>query len=207
MNVKLRFVGDDGSPTTGAEWLVTWSLRYPSAKYEQDHDALLAKKGAFVGRDFELIGRWKDAAQTDRKWKPDVASVAYRIWMEAVREVPTCPSGADTIRFLKDWAGRRYVDEYASRTVEKRFGLSRATALLYFLSGGQFPIFDSRVRTAIRRLTGETIGNTPECYIEGYIPLMSLIAEACGTKDLRLVDKALFAYGGKRLPNEIQQVR
>ena len=85
------------------------------------------------------------------------------------------------------------MDTFTNKAVEKRFGLSRATTLLYFLSGGRFPIFDSRVRRAIRLLHGTGIPNTVQAYVTSYVPLFMSIAAACRTTDLRGLDRALFA--------------
>jgi hypothetical protein len=105
-------------------------------------------------------------------------------------------------RFLEDWSERRYTDEYeinpkraARKVVEKRFGLSRASTLLHFISGGRFPIFDSRVRRAMSRLLDCPVRNTIRWYLDSYCPLFSKLARECGTDDLRLVDMALFCYG------------
>jgi hypothetical protein len=104
------------------------------------------------------IGKWKDGAKTERQWKLNVASVAYRIWMEAAQELPKCPEGSAMAAFLDDWSGRTYTDVFEKKgPVEKHFGLARATTLLHFVSGGRFPIFDSRVRTAIARLRDDHV--------------------------------------------------
>jgi hypothetical protein len=105
--------------------------------------------------------------------------------------------------FLRDWSEKMYSDRFSSMTREKRFGLSRATTLLYFSSRGQFPIFDSRVRTAVTRLRGKPIPNTVEGYLKSYCPLFSHIAVQCGTQDFRLVDRALFSFGGKTAHGEL----
>jgi hypothetical protein len=64
------------------------------------------------------------------------------------------------------------------------------------LSGGRYPILDSRVKSALCRLLGRP---QPEgsvrSYLECYVPLIQKLAEKCATSDLRVVDKALFAYG------------
>jgi len=150
--------------------------------------------------DFVRIGKWKDRANTDAKWKTNVASVAYRIWMMAASELPKCPEESRRADFLDDWANRKYTDEYATGPREKRFGLSRATTILHFISGGRFPIFDSRIRRAMARLLNSAVPNTVRWYLDSYRPLFSEIAALCGTKDLRRVDMALFSYGGRTLP-------
>lgn len=200
--MKFSFRSVEGRPIPGKRWVGVWWKRYPNEKYESHHDALIAKLGLFAAADFERIGRWKDGARSDSKWRPNIASVAYPVWMQAVKEVPTCPEDAQVLSFLDDWAERKYTDTYSNGPQEKRFGLSRATTLLYFLSAKRFPIFDSRVRTAIRRLGAEPIAYEPEAYLEKYLPLMDQIAKACGTRDMRKVDQALFAYGSKKAPFE-----
>ena len=148
------------------------------------------------------IGRWKDGARTDGRWKANVASVAYPIWMQAASEMPKCPEGMGVADFLNDWSNRKYKDEWPTRSVEKRFGLSRATTLLHFLSGGCFPIFDSRVRTAITRLSPNStrVENTVGWYLDSYCSLFAELAAVCGSEDFRTMDKALFSYGARNLP-------
>jgi hypothetical protein len=180
-------------------WLRVWAAQYPGQKYDLEHDRLVAltqKEPA----DFERIGKWKDAASSAAKWKANVASVAYVVWMEAASKRPTCPTDDTIAAFLRDWSSREYEDRFSTRTVKKRFGLSRATTLLYFLSDGRFPIFDSRVRRAIARLTGRPVSNTVQGYVDSYLPLFARIAASCGAKNLRTVDQALFSYGGKDAP-------
>jgi hypothetical protein len=120
--------------------------------------------------------------------------------MLAASELPKCPEGSEVADFLNDWSGRKYTDEYANGPVEKRFGLSRTTTLLHFISGGRFPIFDSRVRRAMTRLLSSSVPNTVRWYLDSYYPLFSEVATLCGTEDLRKVDMALFSYGGRILP-------
>src|SRR5207245_10859851 len=60
---------------------------------------------------------------------------------------------------------------FTSRTMEKHFGLSRATTLLHFVSGGRFPIFDSRVRKAVARLLNCSVPNDVPWYLDSYCPL------------------------------------
>jgi hypothetical protein len=157
------------------------------------------KHKSFSSTDFEEIGKWKDAAIGGR-WRPNVASVAYPIWMAAASIPPKCPEKSDVTKFLSDWSERKYRDEYANSSREKRFGLSRATTLLHFLSGGSYPIFDRRVRMAMTRLLGTTVPNKVRWYLDSYCPLFLEVATKCGTTDLRAVDKALFSYGDRSLP-------
>jgi hypothetical protein len=196
---QFRFRSVDGSDISPQDWLNIWSDRYPSKDYA-GYSELIAKHKSLSAADFALIGKWKDAAKTDGKWKPNVASVAYLIWMQAASEAPKCPEETDVAIFLDDWSGRSYADEYANLTREKHFGLSRATTLLHFISGGHFPIFDSRVRRAMARLLAFRIPNTVRGYLDSYRPLFSEIADVCGTEDVRMVDMALFSYGDRILP-------
>lgn len=176
-----------------------WAARFPSKDYP-GYSELIGKHNSFSAGDFEQIGKWKDAANTKGKWKANIASVAYPIWLQAASELPKCPDGNEVADFLNDWADRKYKDEFPSGPVEKQFGLSRATTLLHFISGGHFPIFDSRVRRAMKRLLDTSVPNTSRWYLESYCPLFSEVATLCGTEDLRMVDMALFSYGGRILP-------
>ncbi len=189
----------DGSEAEPREWLRVWADRYPSNDYAE-YNGVIVKHKSFSAADFAQIGKWKDAAKTEGKWKANVASVAYPIWMQAASELPKCPQGSAIADFLADWSARKYTDEYASGPVEKRFGLSRTTTLLHFISGGHFPIFDSRVRRAMTRLLSSPVPNSVRWYLDSYCPLFSEVATLCGTEDLRIVDMALFSYGDRILP-------
>ena len=199
---RFRFRGSDGKDIAPGEWLRTWADRYPSSNYsESEYSELIAKHKSLSPADFERIGKWKDGANTENRWKPDVASAAYRIWMQATSELPKCPEESRVADFLDDWSSRKYTDEYKNGVVrEKSFGLSRATTLLHFISGGRFPIFDSRVRKAMTRLLNSRVPKTVRWYLDSFCPCFSEIAALCGTKDLRMVDKALFSYGDRTLP-------
>ena len=202
---RLSFRSPDGKDIAPQEWLRMWADLYP-LKYVREHDSLLCRSRQAIPKceslsaaDFERIGKWKDSAETERKWKPNVASVAYQIWMQAASELPRCPDESRVADFLQDWSERKYTDKYEKRSAQKRFGLSRATTLLYFISGGRFPIFDSRVRRAMRCLLNSPVGNNVHWYVELYCPLFSEVATLCGTEDLRMVDKALFSFGDRKL--------
>jgi len=195
---RFRFRSTDGRDIAPQEWLRMWAGLFPH-RYNQGHDDLIMKYESLLADDFERIGRWKDAANSDAKWKPNVASVAYPIWMQAASELPRCPEEIGVADFLQDWSGRKYIDKYTNRTVQKRFGLSRATTLLYFISGKRFPIFDARVRKAMARLLNSSVPNTVRWYMDSYRPLFSEIATLCGAEDVRMVDKALFSFGGRSL--------
>jgi hypothetical protein len=196
---QFRFRSLDGSDIGPHDWLPMWAELFPATNYE-GYDELIAKHKSFLGADFEQIGKWKDAARTAGKWKANVASVAYPIWMLAASELPKCPEEGELTGFLVDWSGRTYMDQYATGPRKKRFGLSRTTTLLHFLSGGRFPIFDARVRKAMARLLNSPVPNTVRWYLDSYRPLFLEIAALCATTDLRMVDKALFSYGGRILP-------
>ncbi len=196
---RFRFRSTNGTDIAPGEWVRMWAARY--TEYDDaEHDALIAKHRSFSAGDFERIGRWKDNANTEGRWKPNVASVAYRIWMLAASELPVCPENGRVADFLEDWAERKYTEENKTRTCEKRFGLSHATTLLHFISGGRFPIFDRRVIKAMTRLLDSRVPNTVRWYLDSYCPLFLELAALCGTNDLRMVDKALFKYGDKTLP-------
>jgi hypothetical protein len=199
MPSRFRFRSPDGSDIAPGEWLSLWAERYPSNSYP-GYAELIARHKSFSAADFERIGKWKDAAQTAAKWKPNVASVAYPIWIQAALELPKCPEGSSVAGFLDDWSTRTYNDVYAKGPKQKTFGLSRTTALLHFLSGGHFPIFDSRVRKAMSRLLNSSVPNKVHWYLDSYCPLFLEVAAACGTEDLRIVDMALFSYGERKLP-------
>lgn len=196
---QFRFRSLDGSDIAPQDWLNMWSDRYPSNDYA-GYSELIAKHKSLSAADFALIGKWKDAAKTEGKWKPNVASVAYLIWMQAASELPRCPEETNVADFLDEWCGRKYTDEYPTGKVEKHFGLSRTTTLLHFISGGRFPIFDSRVRRAMARLLKSRVPNTVRGYLDSYCPLFLEVAALCEAEDLRKVDMALFSYGDRILP-------
>jgi hypothetical protein len=188
---KFRFRSVDGTDIPPKEWLPMWAALFPEADYK-GYDELLMKHKSFSPTDFEEIGKWKDGAIGGR-WRANVASVAYPIWMAAASKPPRCPEKNDVTKFLSDWSERKYRDEYANSSREKRFGLSRATTLLHFLR---------RVRTAMTRLLSTTVPNKLPWYLNSYCPLFLEAAALCGTTDLRAVDKALFSYGDRILPFE-----
>lgn len=196
---RLRFRSSDGRDIAPEKWLRLWADRYPSSDYAK-YSELIAKHKSLTAADFVQIGKWKDGVKTERQWKVNVASVAYPIWMMAASELPKCPEETRVAHFLDDWSDRKYTDEFATgRAVVKRFGLSRTTTLLHFISGGRFPIFDSRVRRAMARLLNSRVPNTVRWYLDSCCPLFSEIAALCDTEDLRIVDMALFSYGDRNL--------
>jgi len=50
------------------------------------------------------------------------------------------------------------------------------------------------------RLLNSPVPNTVRWYLDSYRPHFLEVAALCGTEDLRLLDKALFSYGGRNLP-------
>src|SRR5258707_6020691 len=179
---RFRFRGVDGAQIQPQEWLRMWADQYPENDYAE-YAELIAKHKSLSALDFEEIGKWKDAAKTQAKWKVNVASVAYKIWMQAASELPAFPEESRIADFLEDWANRNYTDEYKNGAVKKQFGLSRATTLLHFISGGRFPIFDSRVRRALKRLLDEPVAKTVRWYLNSYFQLFSELAGICETND------------------------
>src|SRR5579862_4325454 len=150
---KFRFQVLEMKTSTPREWLIRWAKRYEdTTDYDPQYKVLIKKYESFSTEDFRRIGKWKDGATTDGQWKANIASVAYLIWEQAAKELPKCPEKSEVEAFLKDWSHRAYEDTFKNGSRRKHFGLSRATTLLHFVSGGRYPIFDSRVRTAIVRL-------------------------------------------------------
>jgi hypothetical protein len=195
---RIRFRSTDGRDIAPQEWLHLWAALYPR-KYDPGHDSLIAKNGPLSAEDFERIGRWKDDAEAEGKWKPNIASVAYVIWREAASELPKCPDECSVADFLADWSERKYINTYGSKRRQMRFGLSRATTLLYYISGQKSPIFDSRVRRAMKWLLNSSIPNDVCWYVNSFRPLFREIADLCSAENVRLVDKALFSYGDRKL--------
>jgi len=193
---RFRFLISDVRESAPQEWLRVWAGRYKGYD-EKEYRYLIDKYGSLSAEDFVRIGKWKDGVKTERQWRPNVASVAYRIWMKAAQELPKCPEGSDVAAFLDGWSGSTYTDEFEKGKVRKRFGLARATTLLHFVSGGCFPIFDSRVRTATARLRDDHVPpNTVRWYLDSFCPLFTELAALCNTEgNLRILDNALFSYG------------
>jgi hypothetical protein len=178
-------------------WLDEWSAAFPTNKYPPlDH--LLERADSLTAADFEYLGRWKDSAlESDKRWQPNKASVAFVTWMEAAKELPGAQI-ENVHSFLTEWSGRAYRDRFPSRTVLKRFGVPRATTLLHLMSGGKYPIFDARVRLAFKRLTGQPPGKSVEWYLSSYVPFFAQVASECRAANMKKVDNALFVYGRKK---------
>ena len=198
----FSFRSSYGSEIEPKEWLLWWAALYQGTD-DPEHKRLTDKYESLSYEDFEQIGQWKDGAGTETSggwkkngnWKPNVASVAYQVWMKAASELPRCPDAAGVAGFLNYWSERTYTDVYHNGPRTKRFGLSRATTLLHFVSGGTLPIFDARVRRAMKQLLlNSSFPSTIRCYQDSYCPKFSELAKQCGTEDLRELDKALFSF-------------
>src|SRR5712692_7301557 len=98
--------------------------------------------------------------------------------MQTTKNPPKCPTGDGIAEFLKDWSDRKFEKLVKGRKVEEtRFGLPRATTLLHFISVGRFPIFDSFVGIAMRRLCLPLPQNpTVPQYLKEFCSLFSAIA-------------------------------
>jgi len=99
---------------------------------------------------------------------------------------------------LQSGLAKTYVDEFSSRTVQKRLGLTRATTILHMSSRGMYPIFDSRVRRAFPRLTGDKAYDGIDWYLGPYVPFFSQLVSEFRTDDKKAVDNALFICGRKK---------
>lgn len=211
--MQFKFSLPDKSEAGPPEWLQFWSRRYPPKYDEPVYVYLVGKATQMVESDFHILGAWKDGAlkksglegggfdprnvHFNGKWSTKAEGTAYDTWLRAARDIPgqmVDRYPTDVAVFLTDWSER--VGKCGTKT--KRFGLSRATTLLHCITGGNYPIFDSRVRRAINKLTGVTPTNSVAWYLDEFCPIFSELAERCEAKHhLRRVDMALFAYGGK----------
>jgi hypothetical protein len=128
----------------------------------------------------------------------------FKAWTEIAQQMPKCPAAGDVRGFLK--AGPRLsigMNTRVAKPLISAFGLSRATTLLYFLSGGAYPIFDSRVRTALARLLRSRVDYDLQAYqqivglrVRDFAILLSLQERTTGEQT---IDRALFSYGMVRL--------
>jgi len=196
---------ENGHPCDALQWLNEWEPKYPSNKYdEKQYETLIGKEGILSTDDFIQIGRWKDAAQSNDKWRPNVASVAFPAWRDASVELPNHRIEEATVEaFLKKWTHYSYPDASSrNKNGKKRMGLSRATTLLHFMTGGQFPIFDSNIRRAAKSLCNRPAPNRIEWYMASYIPFFRELVTECRAT-ARRVDKALHAYGRATLFSQL----
>jgi len=179
-------------------WVTWWAVRYGDGD-NSEYFELIERQGTLSAEDFEQIGKWKEGCLKpgNGRWKTETPT-AYDVWMEAKTELPKCPETTGIAAFLTEWSERRFA---AGKGQRKRFGLSRATTLLHFVSAGRYPILDSRVVTAMIRL-GSPIADdwTIGGYLNSFCPLFSDLAAVCGlsgVKGLRTLDNALFSYGAE----------
>jgi hypothetical protein len=197
-SVTFDFRTKVGERCDASAWIDEWEREYPSNQYDEKYyGVLIEKAGSLSSADFIIMGRWKDDAWTEGRWRPNVASVAFPAWIAASAELPGFVIDRSTLeRFLTSWADRLYPDT-ASRSADrmKRFGLSRTTTMAHFISAGMFPICDKRVRTAIKRLCSIRTPDEIGWYLQSYIPIFEELRMLCRVSGRKL-DKALFAYGG-----------
>lgn len=196
-------------------WLQKWAELFLSSEERREDDRVyesLVRRGQLSGEDFEQIGRWKEGCipkigTEHGRWKP-LTSAAFDVWMQAKESPPEVPE-SDKItedfahKFLSDWQERKFFKPVKGGKIQDtRFGLSRATTLLHFISGGRFPIYDSFVWYALRRmgtpLPWQMTVNV-DAYLKTFYPLFYSIASRCGLssspEDLRRLDNALRCYG------------
>jgi len=156
---SLRFLSADKTEISAEEWLTEWSAKYD--KYQNLYpEALYAylrdKSKDLTEQDLRILGMWKDGAlargqdfsngidptqvKCTGRWSPTAASVAFEVWSAAAAELGgrLREHQLDPLDFLSAWSV-----ETGTRS-NKKFGLSRATTLLHFISGGTYPIYDSR---------------------------------------------------------------
>jgi hypothetical protein len=179
-------------------WVTWWAVRWGDGDNPQYFD-LIEKQGTLSGEDFEQMGKWKEGCLKpgNGRWKTGTPT-AYDVWMKAKAELPHCPDKIGITAFLADWSNRKFA---AGKGQRKRFGLSRATTLLHFVSGGEYPILDSRAVTAMIRL-GSPIEDDGSIggYLNSFCPLFFDLAVVCGlsgVRGLRKLDNALFNYGAE----------
>jgi hypothetical protein len=199
--VKFLFRSKSGQDLSAREWLTEWEHEYPSERFpEDDYEHLIQNGKSLSEADFIRMGKWKDNAWTDAKWSPNAASVAFLIWQEAAREIPgQNPDSQSAQTFLEVWSERQYPDPSSrSKSGNKRFGVSRSTTLLHFMTSGRYPIFDSHVITAVKRLTGAPAPKTVHWYLHSYRAIFAELMTRCSASQ-RSLDKALFAYGKKHV--------
>jgi hypothetical protein len=183
-----------------AAWVEFWAGRYDGGDNDQ-YFALIEKHGRLSGEDLELAGRWKEDCLKpgNGRWKAGTPR-AYEVWVAAKADPPECPPKDGIAQFLKNWSDRTFAAGMRNgRVLQHRFGLSRSTCLLHVISGGQYPIFDSRVATAMARL-GSPVEESIVGYLNSFCARFSQLASLCGvsgTVGLRKLDNALFSYGAE----------
>jgi hypothetical protein len=192
----FKFLDQQGSEIPPGVWMDLWAARYGEDGDNDVYFDLIEKQGALSGDDFELMGKWKERClkpANHGSWKTGTPR-AYDVWMQAKAELPKCPEEDGVANFLRDWSDRTFA---AGKEKPYRFGLSRSTTLLHFISSGRYPILDSNVDSAMTRL-GSPLDICG--YLHCFCPLFSKIASACGvsgTEGLRKLDNALFMYGSE----------
>jgi len=193
-------------------WLQKWAELFLSSGERQGDNQVyesLVRKTQLSGEDFEQIGRWKEGCiprigTEHGRWKR-LTSAAFDVWMQAKESPPQVPAdkfSKDSARkFLLDWQERKFRKPVkGGRVQDTRFGLSRATALLHFMSAGRFPIYDSFEWYAFRRMgTPLPWEVTVDVYLEKFCPLLCSVASRCclthSIEELRKLDNALRCYG------------
>ena len=146
---RFKFLYPEWGELEPRAWVSWWAGRYGDGD-NREYFKLIAKQGELLSEDFEEVGRWKEGClKPDHgSWKTGTPR-GYDVWMQAKAEMPRCPEEGGISGFLRDWSERRFA---AGKDQIKRFGLSRATTLLHFISGGRYPILDARVLAAMTRL-------------------------------------------------------
>jgi hypothetical protein len=180
------------------DWVTKWAALYGEDESDNpEHDALVEKDGLLSREDFERVGRWKEGCPKGHGgWKSGTPR-AYDVWTQGMAELPRCPAEDHIAEFLACWSEKKFwAGTTKGRHLEPSFGLSRGTTLLHLVSGGRYPIVDTRVEVAMSRL-----GSPIEMTVDGYLSFCTLfleLASACGVsgkKGLRKLDTALFCHG------------
>jgi hypothetical protein len=199
---RFKFLHPEWREIEAHAWVTWWADCYDGADNPEYFD-LIKKQGKLSGEDYEQIGKWKEGCLKPNphgRWKTGTP-VAYDVWMEAKKKLPKWQEGDDAAEFLTKWSEERFLaGKRNGQDLKHKFGLSRATTLLHFISSGRYPIIDSRVKTAMTRL-GFPIGDTTEAYLKCFCPRFSELAAICGVagiEGLRTLDNALFNYGVDR---------
>ncbi len=196
---RFKFLYPEWREVEPRAWLDHWAGLYDGGDNDE-YSALIGKQGKLSSEDFEQVGRWKEGLKPNNgSWKSGTPK-AYDIWMQAKADPPECPEQSGLAAFLDRWSERRFVaGKKGDLVLNYRFGLSRATTLLHFTSGGLYPILDSRVATAMNRL-GSPVEETIDGYLNSFCPVVSELAAVCGVsgiQGLRKLDNALFKYGAE----------